>query len=225
MRAGRYARAMADWSTAASLATALGTLVLALATFVAVRAANRAARVAETSMLIGIRPLLMHSRLGDPDQKIMWGDEHWAKLSGAGAVVEEIGGNVYMAMSLRNSGSGVAVIHGWHLSLEDLHDQHPHADPDAFRPQLRDLFIAGSDIGFWQAAIRDHDDPEYDRLLETVRSSRIFAMELLYSDNEGGQRMIGRFVLAPASEGRWLCSVANHWNLDRPDPRDSGPRA
>ena len=79
---------MADWSTAASLATALGTLVLALATFVAVRAANRAARVAEASKLIGIRPLLMHSRLEDPDQKIMWGDEHWAKLSGAGAVVE-----------------------------------------------------------------------------------------------------------------------------------------
>ena len=35
---------------------ALGTLVLALATFVAVRAANRAARVAEYSMQIGIRP-------------------------------------------------------------------------------------------------------------------------------------------------------------------------
>jgi hypothetical protein len=31
---------MADWSTAAQLATALGTLVLATATFVAVRAAT-----------------------------------------------------------------------------------------------------------------------------------------------------------------------------------------
>jgi hypothetical protein len=141
---------MADWSTVASLATALGTLVLALATFVAVRAANRAARVAESSMLIGIRPLLMPSRLGDPDQKIMWGDEHWAKLSGAGAVAEETESNIYMAMSLRNSGSGIAVIHGWHLGLEDLHDQHPHAEPGAFHPQLRDLFIAGNDIGFWQ---------------------------------------------------------------------------
>jgi hypothetical protein len=49
---------MSDWSTVAPLATALGTLVLALATFVAVRAANRAARVAEYSMQIGIRPLL-----------------------------------------------------------------------------------------------------------------------------------------------------------------------
>ena len=65
--------------------------MLALATFVAVRAANRAARVAEYSMQIGIRPLLMPSRLDDPDQKIMWGDEHWAKLSGGGATVEASG--------------------------------------------------------------------------------------------------------------------------------------
>jgi hypothetical protein len=112
---------MADWSVAAQLATALGTLVLALATFVAVRAANRAARVAEYSMQIGIRPLLMPSRLNDPDQKIMWGDEHWAKLVGGGAAVEATDDVVYMAMSLRNSGSGIAVIHGWHLLLDDRH--------------------------------------------------------------------------------------------------------
>jgi hypothetical protein len=211
---------MADWSTAASLATAVGTLILALATFVAVRAANRAARVAESSMLIGIRPLLMPSRLEDPVQKIMWGDEHWARLSGAGSVVEETGGNIYLAMSLRNSGSGIAVIHGWHVGLEDLHDQPPHAEPDAFRPQIRDLYVAGNDIGFWQGALRDHDDPQYPALLEAVRSSRIFSMELLYSDHEGGQRAIGRFALAPAGDSRWLCSVVRHWNLDRPDPRE-----
>ena len=52
-------------------------------------------------------PLLMHSRLGDPEQKIMWGDEHWALLEGAGATVELVDGNVYLAMSLRNSGSGI----------------------------------------------------------------------------------------------------------------------
>jgi hypothetical protein len=127
---------MWDWSTAASLATALGTLVLALATFVAVRAANRAARVAEYSMQIGIRPLLMPSRLTDTEQKIMWGDEHWARLSGAGAVAEIVQGNVYLAMSVRNAGSGVAVIHGWHLVLQDLHQDHPHAEPGEFRRQL-----------------------------------------------------------------------------------------
>jgi len=58
---------------------------------------------------IGIRPLLMPSRLNDPDQKIMWGDEHWGKLGGGGAIAQEIDGIVYMAMSLRNSGSGIAV--------------------------------------------------------------------------------------------------------------------
>ena len=209
---------MADWSTAAQLATALGTLVLALATFVAVRAANRAARVAEYSMQIGIRPLLMPSRLNDPDQKIMWGDEHWAKLAGGGATVEDMNGVVYMAMSLRNSGSGIAVIHGWHLLLEDYQNEHPHAEPGEFRPQLRDLYLPGDDIGFWQAAMRDPDDPEHAALHEAVTTPRVFGVELLYSDNEAGQRAIGRFALAPFGD-RWHCSVVQHWNLDRPDPR------
>jgi hypothetical protein len=211
---------MSDWSTAAQLATAVGTLVLALATFVAVRAANRAARVAEYSMQIGIRPLLMHSRLEDPVQKIMWGDEHWARLPGGGAIVEETEGALYLAMSLRNSASGIAVIQGWHLWLEDLHDPHPHAEPEEFRPQTRDLYVAGNDTGFWQAAIRDRDDPEYPALFEAVRSSRILGIELLYSDHEGGQRTVGRFTLAPTGDSHWLCSVVRHWNLDRPDPRD-----
>jgi hypothetical protein len=214
---------MADWSTAASLATAAGTLILALATFVAVRAANRAARVAEYSMQIGMRPLLMSSRLEDAAQKIMWGDEHWARLTGSGAVAEETDGNVYLAMSVRNSGSGIAVIHGWHLWLEDLHDPHPHAEPSEFRPQTRDLFVPGNDVAFWQAAIRDPDDPEYRALLEAVRAPHMFGVELLYSDHEGGQRAIGRFTITPYGDPTsWLCAVVRHWNLDRPDPRD-GP--
>jgi hypothetical protein len=210
---------MADWSTFASLATAGGTLALALATFVSVRSANRAARIAEYSMQIGIRPLLMPSRLDDAAQKIMWGDEHWARLSGGGATAETTDGNVYLAMSLRNAGSGVAVIHGWHLGLQDLHDPHPHAEPEEFRPQTRDLYVPGGAVGFWQAAIRDPDDPEYAGLVDAVRSPRIFTIELLYTDHEGGQRTIGRFVLAPRGDSQWLCSMVRHWNLDRPDPR------
>ena len=112
---------MTDWTTIASLATAGGTLVLALATFASVRSANRSARLAEYSMQIGIRPLLMPSRLEDVAQKIMW-------------------------------------------------------------------------------------------------SSRMFLVELLYTDEEGAQRAITAFLLAPGKE-RWLCSAVRHWNLDRPDPR------
>jgi hypothetical protein len=210
---------MADWSTAASLATAGGTLVLALATFISVRSANRASRVAEYSMQIGIRPLLMPSRLEDQVQKIMWGDEHWARLSGAGASVEIADDNVYLAMSLRNSGAGVAVIQGWHLGVHELHDPHPHAELDEFRPQTRDLYVPGDDIGFWQAAIRDRDDAEYADLVVAIRAPRIFSIELLYTDHEGGQRTIGRYTLMPREDSQWLCSMVRHWNLDRPDPR------
>ena len=42
---------MADWVTISSLATAGGTLVLAVATFSSVKSANRSARVAERSLL------------------------------------------------------------------------------------------------------------------------------------------------------------------------------
>jgi hypothetical protein len=112
------------------------------------------------------------------------------------------------------------VIHGWHLYLEDLHEQHPHAEPAEFHPQIRDLYVPGDDIGFWQAALRDPADPEYPIMLEAVQTRRLFAVELLYSDHEGGQRAIGRFALAPAGDDRWLCSVVNHWNVDRPDPRE-----
>lgn len=131
-------------------------------------------------MQIGIRPLLLPSRLDAATQKIMWGDEHWASLVGGSAVVEIEGGNAYLAMSLRNSGSGIAVIHGWHLGLHDLHaEAHGHAEPDEFRPQTRDLCVPGGDIGFWQAAIRDRDDPEYATLVEAISAPRVFAIELL----------------------------------------------
>jgi len=50
-----------DWATIASFATAVGTLVLAVATFSSVRSANRSARIAERSFLIGLRPSLAPS--------------------------------------------------------------------------------------------------------------------------------------------------------------------
>jgi hypothetical protein len=209
-----------DWATVASLATAAGTLVLAIATFVAVRAANRAARVAESSMRIAIRPLLMPSRLEDPVQKVMWPDEHWVRLGGSGASVEEVDGDVLMAISLRNTGAGIAVIQGWHLMLHQIRDPHPHAEPEEFRRQLRDLYIGSDDIGFWQGAVRDHDDPEYADLVAAFRARRLFGVELLYSDHEGGQLAVGRFALAPVGDDAWMCSVVRHWNLERPDPRD-----
>ncbi len=52
-----------NWATVADLATELGTLILAVATFSAVKSANLTARVAQPSLLAGSR----HWNIDRPD--------------------------------------------------------------------------------------------------------------------------------------------------------------
>ena len=213
---------MADWATISSLATAGGTLALAIATFVSVRSANRAARVAERSLQLGMRPLLSGSRLIDPDIKIGWADDHRAVVRGGRASIEIADDRIYLAMSLRNAGSGVAVLQAWAIDLpETIEQQSPLDDLDRFRNQSRDLFISANDVGFWQAAIRDPDDPMYAGVRSAIQSRRSFLIDVLYTNDEGDQRAITRFVVvAPEGESsQWLCSVGRHTYLDRPNPR------
>jgi hypothetical protein len=213
---------MTDWATIASLATAGATLVLAVGTFASVRSANRAARTAERALLVGLRPVLVPSRLEDPSDKVMWVDDHWATLRGGRASVELVDGNIYLAMSLRNVGAGIAVLQAWHPTPDPRPGQ-PHTELDRFRRQTRDLYVPAGGIGFWQGAVRDGDDVFHDGLEAAIRERRRFAIELVYSDHEGGQRTVSLFSVAPRSAGddpdQWLCAVARHWNLDRPDPR------
>ena len=116
----------ADWVTISALATAGGTLVLALATFASVRSANRAARVAELSLFAGLRPLLVPSKLDDPPQKIGFVDDKWVMAEG-GRGVAEVGENaIYLALALRNVGAGIAVLDGWSfLPGRRLEEAHP----------------------------------------------------------------------------------------------------
>jgi hypothetical protein len=97
-----------------------------------VRSANRAARAAERSLLVGLRPLLMPSQLQDPPQKIMFVDDHRLHAPGGGAAAEVTDEAVYLGMSVRNAGNGIAVLHGWILHpVRMLSNDHP--DPGAFR--------------------------------------------------------------------------------------------
>jgi hypothetical protein len=214
--------ASTDWATIASFATAFGTLVLAIATFASIRSANRSGRIAEAAFEAQLRPVLVTSRLDDPIQKIRWMDNHWAVLQGAQGIVQLENDNIYLSISLRNAGSGLAVAQGWavvpHVATADM----PHLDPEQFRRQTRDLYIAPNDIGFWQAAIRDPSDPDYAPLRKDIEEVEAFTVELLYGDHEGGQRTITRFGMIPFKADEaclWYPSVALHWNLDRPDPR------
>ena len=210
---------MTDWVTISSLATAGGTLVLAAATFASVRSANRSARIAEQALQVGLRPLLTPSKLEDPLIKVLWVDGHHARIEGGRAAVEVVDGVIYLAMSLRNVGSGMAVLHGWHSAPGAVHADEPHAEPEQFRDQVRDLYVPAGDVGFWQAAFRDPAEPGYTELCEAIQERRRLTVELLYGDHEGGQRMVSRFALTSGDGTTWLASVGRHWNLDRPDPR------
>jgi hypothetical protein len=214
--------ATVNWATIATFATAIGTLVLAVATFAAVRSSNRSARIAEAAFEVNLRPVLVTSRLEDPIQKIRWVDDHWAHLEGSQATVELVDGSIYLAISVRNAGSGLAVIFGWSVFTELALNDVPHAAPEDFRMQTRDLYIAAGDIGFWQAAIREAGDPDYAALSRDIRDAQPFTIDVLYGDHEGGQRTVTRFgmISLRTDDGtKWFPSVARHWSLDRPDPR------
>jgi len=211
---------VADWVTISALATAGGTLVLAGATFSAVRSSNRSARVAERSLMAGLRPLLMPSRLDDPPQKIGFADGRWLRAEGGGGAAEVSPGSVYLAMSVRNVGLGIAVLHGWRFAR---HPQSSGGEPppalDEFQRLTRDLYVPAGDVGFWQGVFRDPETDEFREAEAAIRSRERVTVDLLYGDHEGGQRVVSRFALTPRDDGGWIAAAARHWNIDRDDPR------
>jgi hypothetical protein len=186
-----------DWATTISaLATGVGTLVLAVATFGSVRSANRAARTAESSMLAGMRPILMNSRLQDPGQKVGFADDRWVAVPGGGAAVEAADSAVYLAISVRNAGTGMGILHGWRLRPGAERPPSPvHPPLDEFTPQTRDMYVAPGEVGFWQGALRDPDHQLFKEITAAIEAGEIMSLDLLYGDFEGGQRVVSRFSL------------------------------
>jgi hypothetical protein len=211
---------MADWATISSLATAGGTLVLAFATFGSIKSANRAARVAEQSLLAGLRPLLIPSREEDTPERVRFGDNVVLTVPGHGGAVRLVDDRVYMAIALRNGGTGLAVIHGWNIEVAERISERSQPSLDDFRRQQRDLYIPAGDTGFWQGAVRERSDPQYSLLRDAAEHRRRVMVDLLFGDHEGGQRTIARFGISdwPEVEGE-RAEVLRYWNVDRDDPR------
>jgi hypothetical protein len=209
-----------DWATISSLATAGGTLVLAAATFAAVRSANRSARATERALLAGIRPLLVTSRMEDPPEKVGFVDDRWFKVPGVQAVAEATDDVIYLAIALRNAGTGLAVLDRWDFYADRVvGGDADYRDRNEFRRLTRDIYIPGGDLGFWQGAIRGVDDPAFAGARDAIIERRPLTVDLLYGDHEGGQRTISRFALIPHGDSAWLAVVGRHWNLDRANPR------
>ena len=205
-----------DWTTISALATAGGTLVLAGTTYASVRSANRAARVAELSLLAGLRPLVIQSSDEvDPPIHVGFADGVAVTVPGGGAAVEVVEGRVYIALSLRNVGTGIGILHGGYVGPAKV-GVDDHEPLDRFRRLVRDIYLPAGKVGFWQIVFRD--DERRDEVRSLVESGR-FSVELLYGDFDGGQRMVTRFGVTREDDGRWRCAVARHWQLDRPSPR------
>jgi hypothetical protein len=216
----------ADSATIASLATAAGTLVLAVATFASVRSANRATRISEQALQEQRQPVFVPSRFDDPAQKIMFAEQHWVRAEGGRGVAEHSDGAIYLALSLRNVGAGIGVCQGWFATSGLLRTMSApdHADLAAFRTQTRDLYMPAGDIGMWQGALRDPEDPVFTGIAHAIEAREPISIELMYSDQVGGQRTITRFALLPMEGDVRIVSSSRHWFLDRPSPRSEEDR-
>jgi hypothetical protein len=187
---------MNDWATVADLATAGGTLVLAVATFASVRSGNRSARTAEVARKAGMRPILMNSRLQDQVQKVAFADQKWLAISGGGGAAEATEDAVYLAISLRNAGTGMGILHSWRVTPVIEHGQVRRPSLEEFTAQTRDMYVAAGDCGFWQGALRDPSSEHFKEVAAAVEARDPLMVDLLYGDFEGGQRVISRFTLA-----------------------------
>ena len=90
---------------------------------------------------------------------------------------------------------------------------------DGFRRLTRDIYVPAGDHGFWQGTLRDPTDPMFAAVREAAAENRAITIDLLYGDQEGGQRTVSRFGLLPVVDGQRIATVSRHWNLDRSDPR------
>jgi hypothetical protein len=183
----------------------------------AARTAERSARIAERSLLAGQRPLLVNSRAQDPEQQIQFHEGKSLTVPGGGAEVEVTDAAVYMAISVRNVGTGLAVMHGWHVGI-GLQPERTHPPLEEFTTQIRDIYVAPGDNGFWLGALRDPDAGEFAALTAAIEADDPLMLSLLYGDFEGGQRIISQFALR-RGDGRWLTAAGRHFNVDRPEPR------
>jgi hypothetical protein len=216
-----------DWPTIASLATAGGTLVLAVATFSSVRFGQRSTRIAERStaiaeraLLLGMRPVLAPSRVNDPPETVRFGEGRMVTVEGGMAAVEHEDENYYFVIPLRNVGNGLAVLQAWRLKAGRPELDAPHAEPTEHRRQSRDLYVPAGDVGFWQGAVREPDDPFRESLSEAFLTGETLTVDLLYGDHEGGQQTISRFILTREENDQWRPGVVRHWPLESTDPRE-----
>jgi len=192
------------------------------ATFSAVCSANRSARIAEQALQEQRRPLLVNARLDDPLQKVMFANVHWFRAEGSEAVIEEEDGTLYLTLALRNVGSGIAVLEGWHSWPELVASHVGHPPPEHFRRQVRDIYIAAGDVGMWQGVLRD-DATTLSPGSQPLTPSGARSASTCSTATRSEGTTISRFVATPAGDDQWLGYVEAALEPRSRRPRQLGP--
>jgi hypothetical protein len=66
-------------------------------------------------------------------------DDHWVHVPGSGGMAEATDSAIYLVMSLRNAGNGIAVLHSWTFTVDRQPGNPEHSDLATFRHLTRDI--------------------------------------------------------------------------------------
>ncbi len=75
-------------------------------------------------------------------------DDHWVHVPGGRAVAEATDEAIYLAIALKNVGSGLAVLDSWDFHVDRQTTDPTHGDPQTFRRLTRDIYVPAGDLGF-----------------------------------------------------------------------------
>ena len=129
--------------------------------------------------------------------KVNFGDNKWLHVPGSSAVGEVGGGDGTMGpKNARRLPVPLAAQRGERdrraarmafprRAAQPSSDEPPPLDE--FRMQTRDMYIPPGDVGFWQGALRNLDDPQYLEARKAVEEHSEWVVELLYGDEDGGR--------------------------------------
>src|SRR5262249_51371783 len=92
-------------------------------------------------------------------------------------------------------------------------------DLDEFYRLTRDMYVAPSDLGYWQGTFRDPASGGFQEAAAVIHNRGRMTIDVLYGDQEGGPRGISRSSIRCREDGRWVAASGRHWHLDRPAPR------
>ncbi len=155
----------------------------------------------------------------DPTEEVRWGGGHATAVPGGTAHLAVEDGVVYLAIAVRNVGTGLAVLQAWYVTIGRSTGDEGYPEPGEFRRQRRDLYIPAGGTGFWQAALRDPEEELAKRVTAAIAEHGELTVFVMYGDHEGGQLTISLFGILPQDDGSWIAEVGRHWTLGIPDPR------